>query len=339
MRTDHGTNTERLDTLSRQVHYLLEGGKTFDEAIKHLQHSLPPDAQNSVEQLKNLLSPCGVKPQRANHHYAGLQTLMQALKDEGGDSTHLFTHFIHMRDDLRQQLKIYWDGIMGIVTYGAAVLAIAAIVLSLFSIFVFPSFVQLYDSFDAQLPQFTLFTIALGKGVAPVLIVVIALLLTGLGLLIHTLKTSICRFAPITGLLLHLPGLNRIIATYNTAITLAYAQLLKRSGLSGEQALQKASSLVPGPFAKNMQTHNTPSHLGGPRYAQDTASTLRLARTLGTLDQELDFQHTQMHIGLGRHLGQLRDLLTLTTQIILAILVGMLVISMYLPIFKLGRIF
>ena len=66
---------------------------------------------------------------------------------------------------------------------------------------------------------------------------------------------------------------------------------------------------------------------------------LLLAKRTGTLDAELGHLSSRAQSIFSEQIAKLREEFTLITQVFIGLVIGTLVISMYLPIFKMGSIF
>ena len=76
----------------------------------------------------------------------------------------------------------------------------------------------------------------------------------------------------------------------------------------------------------------------GRAWYTDIADSLAIARKLGTLQEEITYLCEGLHSDLAVTLSKVRSEITIVAQIVIGLIIATVVISLYLPIFKLGSV-
>jgi len=185
--------------------------------------------------------------------------------------------------------------------------------------FVLPSFVAMFDEFDAPMPGFT--TMLLGNSwlLAPVLLFV----LIGIGAFfvgLKRVKRQLLALAPVRPLLRRVPVFARWAADHDSALWVQYQAILLDAGATPAAAREGAAELAGEPADSHRQ------------------QLLDSAAQLGRLREELARQIEKHRLSALDGFEGPRNALVLLLRVIVYLFVAAYVLAMYLPIFKLGAI-
>lgn len=234
------------------------------------------------------------------------------------------------------------------MSYPLAVVAVAVIVTAILLIKVVPQFQEVFASFGAQLPAFTLFVIAVSEYIQSDGWVIV-LLIVGAVFAFKRLHRTSVKFrdqldrallkTPIMGNILYKAAVARFARTLATTFS-AGVPLLDAldsvAGAAGNVVFKTAVHKVKADVSTGMQLHFSMRSTGiFPAMALQMTS---IGEESGTLDAMLDkvAQHYEMEVD--NAVDSLTALMEPLIMSVLGILVGGLIIAMYLPIFELGAV-
>lgn len=234
------------------------------------------------------------------------------------------------------------------MSYPLAVVAVAVIVTAILLIKVVPQFQEVFASFGAQLPTFTLLVIAVSEYIQNHGWVIVLLLVSTVFTFKRLHRTSV-KFrdqldrallkTPIMGNILYKAAVARFARTLATTFS-AGVPLLDAldsvAGAAGNVVFKTAVHKVKADVSTGMQLHFSMRSTGiFPTMALQMTS---IGEESGTLDAMLDkvAQHYEMEVD--NAVDSLTALMEPLIMSVLGILVGGLIIAMYLPIFELGAV-
>lgn len=204
------------------------------------------------------------------------------------------------------------------------------LVLGLIWIYVLPQFAQLYDGFGMQLPQLTRLVFG-GGPVVLILVLAIGSAILGSQAFRWHVARRIRELRPLAPRLLTLPLLRAPAYAYNSLIYLCYARVLARGGVPLGDAHAHAAT------ASGIALATEPSAALEGR-ALEIAGSFAIADALGRGAEELDHQYANGSRILVATFDATTARVEALFKLVFAITVGILVIAVYLPIFKLGSI-
>ncbi|MEN7343698.1 MAG: hypothetical protein AAAFM81_12180, partial [Pseudomonadota bacterium] len=131
-----------------------------------------------------------------------------------------------------------------------------------------------------------------------------------------------------------LPFIGTVSETYNTGLFLNFAHLLCESGVDTDVAIREAAKISAQPDSLTLS-----ALMDSRRFAHSKElSALGIAARLGQAPVELAHQCDEHASTLALALIRSRDRMSLLLKLTLFVFVGLLIIAMYLPIFKMGAI-
>jgi len=323
--------TEHIAFLSRQLARIPDEADTSAELAK-LRSACPEQYHAEIAYLEGLLDGrSGEGPGLGRHPYR----ILGRLIDEAPRGKNvLLKGFVEYLRQSKIAYETYWAGVVGMVWYLATLAVVLLVVSVIFSTSTIPAFHQLFTDFGAELPLLTSAVFKLGGIWVPAVTVAVVLLVGAIAWFATTFHRRIQRIEPLPKWPAWLPLAGTVSSYYNLGLLLNYARLLIDAGATPEHAIRVAAREAKQPdFSLDRQSGS----VGDIR--EDQALTeLAIAAKLGTLKDEIAFQ-CEEHLGnLSLVLVDARDRFSLLLKVTIYSFVALLVIAMYLPIFKLGSV-
>jgi len=324
--------TTNFAFVSRQLSNLLEDDN-FEAAFKRLSEESGPHYQADIESLKALLTDSeSAAPELGPNPYHALASMMTEVQ---GSKNKLFQKFVDYVQQNKVVFETYWTGVIGLMFYLAALSAIAVVVSVVFTTAIIPSFGTMFDQHGAQLPEFTQRVFGFSALGLPVLVV---LLLAVVGLsawFVSAFHRRIQRFEPLPRWPTWVPLAGKITATYNFGLFINFANMLVQCGVSAKRAIAVAAAHSNQPAELE---HDRLIDSGKPFGDMPAVEELAIAARLGHIDKELDHQCEQHVARLATTLVDVRERFSIILKIALYLFVAVLIVAMYLPIFKMGTV-
>lgn len=310
-----GSEHEGLSKLIKKVKEDVEGGNSFSQALK--KHPLLFD-----DLLCNLVE--------SGEQSGSLDTMLDRIAT------------------YKEKLEALKRKIKKAMVYPAAVVVIASVVTVILLIKVVPTFKDMFGSFGAELPGFTLFVLKIsdalqehgGKVLGIVVMAVIALVQSyrrNINVR-HAFERYIIRF-PILGPILRKAIVARFARTLSTTfaagvpLTDALTSVAKASGnvVYYNAIIQIRDDVATG-------QHMRAAILKTQLFPHMLIQMVGIGEESGTLDDMLAKVATIVEDEVDTAVDGLTTLLEPLIMVILGVVVGGLVVAMYLPIFKLGSV-
>ena len=337
-----------IAAMTRQCATLLQAGLSLVPALQLLQRSA--DAQPLAAVLQKVqqdveggmpfsqalaLHPEVFSPLYTSMVYAGetagiLDTMLERL-----------AHTLEKNEALRARVR-------SALTYPCTVIVIALAVLLLMLVFVVPVFEDVFKSFGAALPWSTQLVLALSRVVSEGLVWLILLL----PLLLWVLRRQWQK--PAWQRLWHrrvlaMPGIGPMVQTAVLARWAHTLSALLAAGVPLAEALPVAGQASAHPIYARINEHLQRRVAQGGRLSQGMAHSGRFPDMLvqlcatgedtGTLDTLLDRAAHLMSEELDAQVQTLSSLVEPLIIVVLGGAIGVILMAMYLPIFRLGQVF
>lgn len=321
------TNESAMDKISvvnRMLAYQREQGESLDSAIAKLKSSLPANFAGSIEAVEKMIK--GDEDVAFTGYGAGpfklFTVLAGAIRKEGGDVSYLFSGANDCFKEAVVQAREFWSGFNSLISYLVIVFFLASSVIGIFTIKVFPQFAETFDSFGADLPAFTLFILQNDS----MFILITGILALGTLLCVvasYHIRKQIAKLSPLSSFFRVVPRLRTLDDVYSYFLFIHFAKVLTSAGVKDEAVFSHAKGMA---------------KLTDKKVEKLTLwwDALKSAQVLGGMEKEVQYQASQINALFTRQMILMRESLTLVTQLSLGLLIGLLVIAMYLPIFVLG---
>jgi type IV pilus assembly protein PilC len=234
------------------------------------------------------------------------------------------------------------------MVYPAAVLSVAVVVVAIIMVFVVPQFKDLFASFGAELPAFTLMVVKISDFVAAYWWLMVIGIAATVAVLVNIWKRSpkfretvdrILLKVPVIGQIMHKSALARFCRTTSTmfAAGVPLVEALESvAGATGSTVYEKAVLAMRSDVATGQSLQLTMRQQG--LFPHMVIQMVAIGEESGALDEMLakvaDFYEEEVD----NMVDALSSLLEPLIIVILGILVGGLVVALYLPIFQLGTV-
>lgn len=232
--------------------------------------------------------------------------------------------------------------------YPVAVLVIAFIVTAILLIFVVPQFAEIFSSFGAELPGFTLFVLHISELMQRYWWLVLAIISAGIYFTIKSYKTN-RRFRtaadtlllkmPVIGTILNKAALARYARTLSTTFA-AGVPLLEglesSAGAAGNEVYRNAIYEVRDEVSSGNQIHFSMKQTNC--FPEMVVQMVAIGEESGSLDTMLSKVANIYEQEVDDAVDGLTALLEPLIMAVLGVVIGGLIVAMYLPIFQLGNI-
>jgi type IV pilus assembly protein PilC len=258
-------------------------------------------------------------------------------------------------EQLLDRLALYQEKTMALknkiksaLTYPIAVLAVAFIVLCVIMIFVIPAFKDVFKSFGADLPAPTLMVIAMSEFFVKFWWLIFGILIGGGFFFLQSWKRSEKMQKTMDRLLLRIPVFGElinksVIARWTRTLSTMFAAgvplveaLDSVGGASGNQVYVMATEQI----QKDVSTGSslTTSMQSTGVFPTMVLQMAAIGEESGSLDHMLGKAAEFYEDEVDEMVKALSSLMEPFIIVILGVLIGGIVVSMYLPIFKLGSV-
>ncbi|EWH10045.1 type IV pilus biogenesis protein PilC [Catenovulum agarivorans DS-2] len=234
------------------------------------------------------------------------------------------------------------------MTYPIAVLSIASIVTIILLIFVVPQFQEIFASFGAELPAFTLMVIGMSETLqahGPKIAVAVAI---GIFVFVRSYKNSrklrdkvdaYLLKMPIFGMILNKASLARfartLATTFAAGVPLIEA-LDSAAGASGNAVYRNAIMNIKAEVSAGMQMNIAMRNTK--LFPDMVIQMVQIGEESGAIDDMLNKVATVYEQEVDDAVDGLSALIEPMIMAFLGVVIGGLIVAMYLPIFQLGKI-
>lgn len=333
---------------ARQMATMMKAGvpllQSFDIIADGLEN---PNMRKLVDEIKQHVA-------AGNSFAAALRTRPQYFDDlfcnlvEAGEQSGALETLLDRVATYKEKTEALKAKIKKAMNYPLAVVAVAVIVSCILLIKVVPQFKEVFSSFGAELPAFTLFVISISEGLQEWwFIFLIALVGAGYAFIqakkrSEKFRNSLDRTAlkaPIVGNIVYKSSVARYARTLSTTFA-AGVPLVEAldsvAGATGNVVFRNAVNQVKQDVTSGMQLNFSmrSTNVFPAMAVQMTA----IGEESGALDTMLDKVASYYEAEVDNAVDGLTALMEPLIMSVLGVLVGGLIIAMYLPIFQLGSV-
>ncbi len=333
---------------ARQMATMMKAGvpllQSFDIIADGLEN---PNMRKLVDEVKQHVA-------AGNSFAAALRTKPQYFDDlfcnlvDAGEQSGALETLLDRVATYKEKTEALKAKIKKAMNYPLAVIAVAVIVSCILLIKVVPQFKEVFSSFGAELPAFTLFVISLSEGLQEWwFIFLIALVGTGYAFMQAKQRSEKFRDGldrtilktPIVGNIVYKSSVARYARTLSTTFA-AGVPLVEAldsvAGATGNVVFRNAVNKVKQDVTSGMQLNFSmrSTNVFPAMAVQMTA----IGEESGALDTMLDKVASYYEAEVDNAVDGLTSLMEPLIMSVLGVLVGGLIIAMYLPIFQLGNV-
>lgn len=325
------SGNDRLAFLSRQLLALLDEGGA-ERAFERLRDAAGAEYATDIDRLQRLFGsrPGETEPEPGRYH--ALAALLEEAPAAAGQLVKLFVEYAQRGGIL---YRIYWAGIVGQLSYLGTLCVLVLVIAATFTLYVLPSFRQMFDRFGGQLPEFTAAVLASAGTGLPLLVLLVLGVLVLAAIFALVFRRCIRTLSPLPRIPRRVPLGGEVAETYNRSLFLNFARILLECGTPAERAVAAAARLA------NQHPSLDYAALEASTGAAALDATLRdlgVAARVGNLRPEVAARCEIQEAELARVLATSRNRFSLGTSIVVGLLVAVVVIAMYLPIFRMGSV-
>ncbi|KGK01152.1 type II secretion system F family protein [Thalassotalea sp. ND16A] len=337
-----------IAVITRQIATMLNAGVPLVQSIEMIGKG------NNNGNIRKLLSDIGNQVQSGlpfsdclREHPRYFDDLYCDLVKSGEQSGALETIFDRIAI-YKEKAEVLKSKIKKAMTYPIAVLVVASIVTSILLIFVVPTFVDIFASFDAELPAFTLFVVGISDFMIAYWYIALAAIF-GAGFLFKKahlnsqdfrdkVDVSILKI-PVIGALLDKAAVARFARTLSTTFAAGVPlidALDSAAGASGNAVYRNAINEIRTEVSSGMQMNMAMRN--STIFPDMVIQMVTIGEESGALDDMLAKVATVYEQEVDDAVDGLTALLEPMIMAVLGVVIGGLIIAMYLPIFQIGMI-
>jgi type IV pilus assembly protein PilC len=343
----NSVSTSDMTVFNRQLATMINSGVPVVQALnvisggidKTYMRDMITNIRNDVAAGSQLATALGKYPK----HF---DSLFRSLVHVGEESGTLDTILLRLSDYMERMQQVKAK-IRKAMAYPVIVFIIA-ILLSIFMLVkVVPSFENLYTSMHGELPAMTRMVIGISEFMQAWWWIIMAALALGIYSLYYSYRHSLTTRIRVTHLIMSLPLLGNIIKKAAIARFSRTLSTMFNAGVPLVRCLESVSSAVGNEIYRNSILEMRDSVAAGEQlhssmrrydslYSNMVVQMIAIGEESGSLDSMLtkvaDFYEEEVN----NTVDTLSTLMEPVIMIILGVIVGGLVLSMYLPIFQMG---
>lgn len=341
-------NASDIAGFSRQMATMMKAGVPLVQSFEIVQEGAEKESMKKlIGELHDDVAAGNSFGSALRKHPKHFDNLFCSLIEAGENSGSLDT-LLDRVATYKEKTEALKRKIKKAMTYPIAVIAIAIIVTAILLVKVVPVFADVFGSFGADLPAFTLFVVGLSDFAQEWWLLALAVLI-GVGFAFKTARQRSAKFSDaVDKAILKIPAVGNII---NDAVIARYARTLATTfaagvplvealgsvaGASGNAVYRDAILKVQADVTTGLTMHSAlkSTELFPVMLLQLTS----IGEEAGALDEMMEKAADHYEEAVDNAVDNLTALLEPFIMSVLGVLIGGLVIAMYLPIFQLGNV-
>ena len=341
-------NASDIAGFSRQMATMMKAGVPLVQSFEIVQEGAEKESMKKlIGELHDDVAAGNSFGSALRKHPKHFDNLFCSLIEAGENSGSLDT-LLDRVATYKEKTEALKRKIKKAMTYPIAVIAIAIIVTAILLVKVVPVFADVFGSFGADLPAFTLFVVGLSDFAQEWWLLALAVLI-GVGFAFKTARQRSAKFSDaVDKAVLKIPAVGSII---NDAVIARYARTLATTfaagvplvealgsvaGASGNAVYRDAILKVQADVTTGLTMHSAlkSTELFPVMLLQLTS----IGEEAGALDEMMEKAADHYEEAVDNAVDNLTALLEPFIMSVLGVLIGGLVIAMYLPIFQLGNV-
>ena len=326
MTTSSGLD-ENIEFVGRQLSFLSDKEDfSIDNALEKIESNGNMEMATAVSHMRGLLQSDNTS---LDHSYSALYQVLEIANPLPDKLGSLISGFVRTKRRINDDVRTYLLSLNTSFFYVGTLLVLSIGVALLHRYKITPNFESIFLEYGGSLPEFTQFM--MGEG-AYILFVLMILSLAFLFIMFMSIweinrKVRLLKTIPENSPWAFFT--RDLVGVINSYIALSYVSLFIRAGCDNEQAISYSNQMAESDLKKKPK---------GFKPHEEIRKTLDVCSRLNTLQDEIDYQMDTASEKLAAKLTQIRRGINVGFQIMVFIVIGALVTSYYLPIFKLGSI-
>ena len=341
-------SAKAIATLTRQWAALLRAGVSMVPALEMLQRSAPQPAMAAVlDKVRQDVESGQALSQALAQHPHVFGPLYVSMV-HAGESAGILGAMMDRLAQTQEKNEKLRSRVRSALTYPVVVILIALVILVLMLVYVVPVFEEVFQSFGAELPWSTRLVVALSQAVAQGGPWAALLALAALALLRKQWQQPAWQ-RQWHRRVLGWPGVGPLVRASVVARWAHTLSALLEAGVPLTEALPVAGQATGHPVYARINEHLQRRVTQGGRLSEGMAHTGRFPDMLvqlcatgeetGTLDTLLGKAAELLADELEARVQSLSSLIEPLIVIVLGGAIGVILVAMYLPIFRLGQVF
>lgn len=331
----HAKTFRKIDELLRQVVFLTKSGMSLDEATSKLESICNVHSKQHLGSIKALLNsddesllPSKFGPAKL------LNKGMNIVKQKKGNVSIFFQGFYDIFMSGQKNINLTISDSSGLMTYLTAVILVAAVCFSIYTIFVLPMLEELFFGFGVELPKLTQIVLMMSRDYAYLFFTLLLILLGTIFVISYQIKYRMKNLAFFNKANFALPLFGGSAKQYNLYITLNLLYLFIQNGMTEVESLNSINALSDKNSGLDVENILTDK-----QSIDDLSNTISTALKLGNFRQEIKYQTEIFNEANYNGMNKVKDAISTVGIIVVGLIIGTIVIAMYLPIFQMGKIF
>ena len=343
----NGVSTSDMTIFSRQLATMIGSGVPVVQALtviasgidKTVMRDMITNIKNDVAGGSQLATAMGKYPKQFDN-------LFRSLVHVGEESGTLDTILLRLSDYMERMQQVKGK-IRKAMAYPLTVFVIAILLTIFMLVKVVPSFESLYGSFGGQLPAMTRVVIGISEFMQAWWFIILLALFAGFSSILYSYRRSLSTRIRVTRLIMRLPLLGNIVkkaaiarfsrtlsTMFNAGVPLVSC-MDSVSAAVGNEVYKESILEMRDSVAAGEQLHSSMRKYDG-LFSNMVVQMIAIGEESGSLDNMLskvaDFYEEEVN----NTVDTLSTLMEPLIMIVLGVIVGGLVLSMYLPIFQMG---
>jgi hypothetical protein len=292
-------------------------GVSIEAALASLRDALGPGYHESLARMEALLAGHVAEQGSAQAEVAKLLAL---VRDQGGHVLPAYVQYRNCTREVRELLQGFFGGLVDQGTYLMALVVVLVVILSTYSVFVYPALSGIYSRFEGDMPGVTAWLFGRAHMAWTLVFVLIASLVAGWWGAKHV-RRQMRSLLPLGSLAHRLPLLRTLAARLDALRWLQGFAVLRAGGLAPAAARAAVTQKI-GAYAGEAES----------------LEALVAAERLGALDGEIEAQIALETERVMRALARTRMVMLYALRFAVYVIIAFAVASMYLPIFGMGSL-
>jgi type IV pilus assembly protein PilC len=341
-------SAQDISVVSRQIATMLGAGVTLIQTIDMIaQGHAKSSMRKMLSEIANEVKAGNPLSSALRKHPDQFEDLYCDLVETGEQSGALETIYDRIAT-YKEKAEALKSKIKKAMFYPVAVVVVAFIVTTILLVFVVPQFEEIFSSFGAELPAFTLLVLAISQFVQDYGILIAAGAATAAILFMRAHKKSRKLRDAVDKKVLKIPVIGEIlkkasIARFTRTLATTFAAgvpligaLDSAAGASGNAVFRDAILLIKKEVSGGMQM-NTAMRATGV-FPDMVTQMIAIGEESGAVDDMLSKIATIYEAEVDDMVDGLTSLLEPMIMAVLGVVIGGLIVAMYLPIFQMGNV-
>lgn len=337
-----------ISVVSRQIATMLGAGVSLIQTIEMIaQGHSKASMRKMLTEITNEVKAGNPLSSALRKHPEQFEDLYCDLVETGEQSGALETIYDRIAT-YKEKAEALKSKIKKAMFYPIAVVVVAFIVTTILLVFVVPQFQEIFSSFGAELPAFTLFVLGISQFVQDYGVFIAAGMAAAAVLFIRAHKKSKDLRDAVDKKILKIPAIGEIlkkasIARFTRTLATTFAAgvpligaLDSAAGASGNAVFRDAILFIKKEVAGGMQM-NTAMRATGV-FPDMVTQMIAIGEESGAVDDMLSKIATIYEAEVDDMVDGLTSLLEPMIMAVLGVVIGGLIVAMYLPIFQMGNV-